>query len=192
MVEPGGFAQHYLEDALRQLHKLKAQGDRALAQVPESDWFTVLDPESNSIAILMKHLAGNMRSRWTDFLTSDGEKPDRRRDSEFEREETDTAQSIREMWEAGWRLVFAAIEPLKPEDLLRTVTMRGEAHSVTEAINRQMTHYAGHVGQIVLLAKHFAGPAWKSLSIPRGKSRDLDVGKEGESYRLGADRPPRA
>ena len=192
MVEPGRFAQHYLEDALRQLHKLKAQGDRALAQVPESDWFTVLDPESNSIAILMKHLAGNMRSRWTDFLTSDGEKPDRRRDSEFEREETDTAQSIREMWEAGWRLVFAAIEPLKPEDLLRTVTMRGEAHSVTEAINRQMTHYAGHVGQIVLLAKHFAGPAWKSLSIPRGKSRDLDVGKEGESYRLGADRPPRA
>lgn len=192
MVEPGRFAEHYLEDALRQLRKLKAQADRALAQIPESDWFTALDPESNSIAIIMKHVAGNMRSRWTDFLTSDGEKPDRRRDREFERKETDTAQSIREMWEAGWRLAFAAIEPLKPEDLLRTVTVRGEAHSVTEAINRQMTHYAGHVGQIVLLAKHFAGPAWKSLSIPRGKSRNVDVGKEGESYRLGADRPSRA
>lgn len=192
MVEPGRFAQHYLEDALRQLHKLKAQADRALAQTPESDWFTALDPESNSIAIIMKHLAGNMRSRWTDFLTSDGEKPDRRRDSEFEREQSDTAQSIHEQWEAGWRLVFSAIEPLKPEDLLRTVTVRGEAHSVTEAINRQMTHYAGHIGQIVLLAKHFAGPAWKSLSIPRGKSRHLDVGKEGEAYRLGADHPSRA
>jgi Protein of unknown function (DUF1572) len=192
VAEPGRFAEHYLEDALRQLRKLKAQAERAVAQIPESDWFTALDPEANSIAIVMKHVAGNMRSRWTDFLTSDGEKPDRRRDSEFEREGTDTAQSIRERWENGWRLVFAAIEPLQPEDLLRTVTVRGEAHTVTEAINRQMTHYAGHVGQIVLLAKHFAGPAWKSLSIARGKSRDVDVGKEGESYRLGAGHPPRA
>jgi hypothetical protein len=192
MADPASFGAHYLEDALRQLRKLKAHAERALAQVPDSDWFTALDPESNSIAILLKHIAGNMRSRWTDFLTTDGEKPDRHRDSEFERETADDAQSIRERWEEGWRLVFAAIEPLRPEDLMRKVTVRGESHTVVEAINRQMTHYAGHVGQIVFLAKHLAGSAWKSLSIPRGKSEEFDVGKKGDSYRLGADRPLRA
>ena len=183
--------QHYLQDALLQLRKLKSQADRAIAQIPEEDWFRTLDPESNSIALIMKHVAGNMRSRWTDFLTSDGEKPDRNRDSEFVVEEGDTAKSIRERWEAGWRLVFEALAPLGSEDLLRAVTVRGERHSVTEAINRQMTHYAGHVGQIVLLAKHFAGPNWKSLSIPRGKSRQVDVGKAGEPHSLGADQAPR-
>lgn len=179
--------QHYLQDALLQLRKLKSQAERALAQIAEEDWFRTLDPESNSIAIIMKHVAGNMRSRWTDFLTADGEKPDRHRDTEFLVEEGDTSRSIRERWETGWRLLFEALTPLGSEDLLRPVTVRGERHSVTEAINRQMTHYAAHVGQIVLLAKHFAGPNWKSLSIPRGKSHDVDVGKAGEPYSLGAD-----
>jgi hypothetical protein len=180
--------QHYLQDALLQLRKLKSQADRALAQVREEDWLTTLDPESNSIAIIMKHVAGNMRSRWTDFLESDGEKPDRRRDSEFVIEPGDTARSIRERWDAGWQLAFDALSPLSSEDLMRPVTVRGERHSVTEAINRQMTHYAGHVGQIVLLAKHFAGPNWKSLSIPRGRSHDVDVGKTGQPYGLGEGR----
>ena len=179
--------QHYLQDALLQLRKLKSQAERALAQIAEEDWFRTLDPEGNSIAIIMKHVAGNMRSRWTDFLTADGEKPDRNRDTEFQVEEGETARSIRERWETGWRVLFEALTPLGSEDLLRAVTVRGERHSVTEAINRQMTHYAAHVGQIVLLAKHFAGPNWKSLSIPRGQSHDVDVGKAGEPYSLGAN-----
>ena len=131
----------------------------------------------------MKHMAGNMRSRWTDFLTTDGEKPDRNRDSEFETEDSDTAASIRDRWEDGWSRVFAAIESLQPEDLLRTVTVRGEKHTVLQAITRQLTHYASHVGQIVFLAKHLTGDRWQTLSIPRGKSREFDVSKSGAPYR---------
>lgn len=172
----------YLEDALRQLRKYKKLGDQAVAQVSETDLFRRLDPESNSIALIMKHVSGNMRSRWTDFLTTDGEKPDRDRDSEFEEEEGDTATSIRERWEAGWRVTEEAIRALTPEDLEKTVSVRGEAHTVLEAINRQLTHYASHVGQIVLLAKHFAGGAWRSLSIPRGQSGAYDVSKDGAPY----------
>lgn len=183
--------QHYLQDAVLQLRKLKAQADRALGQVREEDWFKTLDPASNSIAVIMKHVAGNMRSRWTDFLTSDGEKPDRNRDAEFVIEPSDTGQSVRDRWEAGWRLVFEALAPLGSDDLMRSVTVRGERHSVTEAINRQMTHYAAHVGQIVLLAKHLAGPGWTSLSIPRGESRQVDVGKSGEPHSLDAEGRPR-
>ncbi len=131
----------------------------------------------------MKHVSGNMRSRWTAFLTADGEKPDRNRDSEFVLEPGDTKATILGRWEAGWRLVFEAITPLTTADLGRRVTIRGEPHTVLEAINRQLTHYASHVGQIVLLAKHFAGPAWQSLSIPRGKSREVEVSKDGTPYR---------
>lgn len=132
----------------------------------------------------MKHMAGNMRSRWTDFLTTDGEKPDRERDREFVREPGDTRASIVARWEQGWQCLFQALSSLEPEDLGRTVRVRGEAHSVLEAIQRQTTHYAAHVGQIVLLAKHSAGARWQSLSIPRGKSSDVDVAKSGAVYEL--------
>lgn len=175
--------RQYLDDALREFRKYKAFGDRAVAQVEDEAWFRTLDPESNSIALVMKHMTGNMRSRWTDFLTTDGEKPDRNRDSEFETEDSDTAASIRERWENGWARVFTALEALEPADLGRTVSIRGEKHTVLQAINRQLTHYASHVGQIVFLGKHLAGDRWQTLSIPRGKSRDFDVTKEGKPYR---------
>lgn len=163
--------QHYLEDSLRQLQKLKEQADRALAQTADAHLNVALDPESNSIAILMKHMAGNMRSRWTDFLTTDGEKPDRDRDSEFELTSADTPDRVKAAWEDGWALLLGAVSSLTPADLQKTVRIRGEAHSVIEAINRQSTHYAAHVGQIVMLAKHFAGPRWQTLSIPRRQSK---------------------
>ena len=177
--------QHYLEDTLLQLRKLKAQADKAMAQINDEQLFAVLDPEANSIALIMKHMAGNMRSRWTDFMTADGEKPDRQRDREFEREAGDTKTTVLAAWEDGWTRVFHAITSLRPEDLSKSVTIRGERHTVLEAINRQLTHYAAHVGQIVLLTKHYAGPAWQSLSIPRGKSKDFDVAKSGAAYGLG-------
>lgn len=174
--------QAYLEDCLLQMRKLKTKAEKAAAQVNDEQFFAVLDPESNSIAIIMKHLAGNMRSRWTDFLTSDGEKPGRDRDREFESGTTDTRESILAAWEDGWNRLFTAISPLKPKDLVRTVTIRGEPHSVIQAINRQMTHYAAHVGQIIFLAKHYAGPNWKTLSIPRGKSKEFEVSKDDKPY----------
>jgi uncharacterized protein DUF1572 len=174
--------QHYLDDALRQLRKLKVQADQALAQTTDEQLFATLDPESNSIALLMKHVAGNMRSRWTDFLTTDGEKPDRERDREFELEPADTREHLFALWEHGWSRVLDAISSLTPVDLGATIRIRGEAHSVVEAINRQTSHYAAHVGQIVLLAKHYAGPRWRTLSIPRGKSREVDVSKNGGPY----------
>ncbi len=176
-------ARHYLDDALGEFRKLKRFADKAVAQISDEDWFRQLDPESNSIATVMKHIAGNMRSRWTSFLTTDGEKPDRDRDSEFELVGADTKDRLLERWEAGWRLLFDAINPLTAEDLQKTVTIRGESHTVLQAINRQLTHYAGHIGQIVYLAKHFAGDRWKTLSIPRGKSRQFDVTKGGTPYR---------
>jgi hypothetical protein len=175
----------YLEDCLLQLRKVKRHAERAIAQVEDEPLFAVLDPEANSIAMLMKHMAGNMRSRWTDFLTSDGEKPDRDRDTEFVTGPEETRASVVRSWEEGWEYVFQAISSLTPEDLEKTVRIRGEAHSVVEAINRQLSHYSAHVGQIVLLAKHYAGPHWRSLSIPRGKSRDFDVSRAGEPYRVG-------
>jgi Protein of unknown function (DUF1572) len=159
--------QQYVADAVVQLKKLKDQADKALAQTADDHLFATLDPESNSIAIIMKHIAGNMRSRWTDFLTTDGEKPDRERDSEFELAAADTRERILALWEDGWARTLNAVSSLTPADLSKTVRIRGEAHSVVEAINRQLTHYAAHVGQIVLLAKHFAGPDWQTLSIPR-------------------------
>jgi hypothetical protein len=140
-----------------------------MAQVADDRLFAAIDEENNSIAIVVKHMAGNMRSRWTDFLTSDGEKPDRNRDSEFV-EPAPTREALMEMWEQGWKYVFEAVEPLTDADLGRTVTIRGEAHSVMQAINRQVAHYANHVGQIVMLAKHFAGAGWQSLTIPKNRA----------------------
>ena len=159
--------QHYLQDAVVQFKKLKAQADKALAQTADEHLFASIDPESNSIAIIMKHIAGNMRSRWTDFLTSDGEKPDRQRDTEFELAAADSRERILALWEDGWTRTLNAVSTLTVADLSKTVQIRGEAHSVIEAINRQLTHYAAHIGQIVLLAKHFAGSDWQTLSIPR-------------------------
>lgn len=154
---------------------MKLQAERAMAQLSEAQFFRQIDAGSNSIAIIVKHIAGNSRSRWTDFLTSDGEKPDRRRDTEFELVPADTKAALMEQWEDGWRLVFGAIEPLKGEDLLRTVVIRGEPHTVVQAINRQLTHYAHHIGQILFLAKHLAGEKWQTLSIPRGKSEEFNA-----------------
>jgi len=145
-----------------------------MAQVSDEQLHTALDGESNSIAVLVKHLAGNMRSRWTDFLASDGEKPDRNRDSEFEAPPA-TRSALVELWESGWRCLFAALEPLQESDLVRTVYIRGEAHSVMQAINRQVAHYALHIGQIIFLAKHFQSSRWVSLSIPRGQSGDFNA-----------------
>lgn len=177
------FERHYLEDTVRQLTKLKGQAEKAVAQVDDGQLFAALDPEANSIAVIMKHMAGNMRSRWTDFLTSDGEKPDRNRDEEFVTGSESRAQLL-VAWEDGWSRLMSAVSSLSTEDLGRTVRIRGEAHTVVEAINRQVSHYAAHVGQIVLLAKHYAGPRWQTLSIPRGKSREVDVSKEGGAYNV--------
>jgi hypothetical protein len=165
-------ASHYLEEAERQFRGHKRMAEGAMTQLRDEDFFVVLDPESNSVAILMKHLAGNMRSRFTDFLTSDGEKPDRFRDREFELSPATTRADVMKWWEEGWACVFAAIESLKPEDVMRTVTIRGERHTALQAINRQIAHYAQHTGQIVFLAKHLRSSEWETLSIPRGKSED--------------------
>ena len=143
-----------------------------MTQLRDEDFFITLDPEANSVAVLVKHLAGNMRSRFTDFLTSDGEKPDRFRDREFELGPGTTRADVMKWWEEGWGCVFAAIDSLKPEDVMGTVTVRGEPHTVLQAINRQIAHYAQHTGQIVLLAKHMRSSEWKTLSIPRGKSEE--------------------
>jgi len=167
-------AAAYLDDAVRQFHGQKKFAEKALAQVTDEEFFRKLDPESNSLALVVKHLAGNMRSRWTDFLTSDGEKADRHRDLEFETESGDTRAELMRHWEDGWRCVFTAVEALGPGDLARSVLIRGELHCVLKAINRQLTHYAHHIGQIVFLAKHLAGPRWKTLSIPRGKSEEAN------------------
>jgi hypothetical protein len=174
---------NYLEDTVQQLRKLRSLAEGAIAQVDNDQLFEQIGPEVNSIATNMKHVAGNMLSRWTNFLTTDGEKPDRDRDSEFELGPDDTAANLRARWDEAWEVAIGAIESLKSADLTRTVTIRGEPHTVVEAINRQMSHYSYHVGQIVLLAKHFAADRWKTLSIPRGRSKDFDVSKAGARYK---------
>lgn len=175
--------ERYLEDILLNLRKLKMLAEVAIAQISDEQLFETLDDkESNSIAIIMKHVAGNMRSRWTDFLVSDGEKPDRHRDTEFVIDEGENKDRILDRWENGWGCTIDAISSLTAADLSKTVTIRGEAHTVLEAIDRQFGHYASHVGQIVLLAKHFAAGNWKSLSIPRGESETFDVSKDGSPY----------
>jgi hypothetical protein len=166
-------AQHYLDDSYRAFRGYRRLAEGALEQISDEELFRQLDPEANSIAILMQHIAGNMRSRWTDFLTSDGEKPDRHRDREFEARSTTRAELMAE-WNEAWELLLSTIQSLKPEDVLREITIRGERHSVLYAIQRQVTHYAYHVGQLVFLAKHFRGAQWKSLSIPKGQSEEFN------------------
>jgi hypothetical protein len=167
------FTTSYLADSITLLRYYKKLGDQAMAQVSDQGLTATLDAESNSIAIIVKHLAGNMRSRWTDFLTADGEKPDRNRDDEF-RAAPRTRAEIMAMWEASWKIVFEALAPLTDADLGRTILIRNERHSVMQAINRQVAHYAYHIGQIVYVAKHLASDRWTSLSIPREKSTDYN------------------
>ena len=176
---PESLGSHYLADAVAQFRSLKTLAERALTQVSATELFVTLDPESNSIAVIMKHLAGNMRSRWTDFLTSDGEKSDRNRDTEFEIGPGQIRTAILTPWESGWKRLFEAVEGLTEEDLSRSVWIRGQKHSVVQAINRQLTHTASHVGQIVFLAKHLRSSDWQSLSIPRGKSADFNASIRG-------------
>jgi len=163
------FTTNYLADSLSLFRMYKTAGEKAMAQLSDEQLSVAIDDEANSIALIVKHMAGNMRSRWTDFLTTDGEKPDRNRDSEFV-DPPATRAALLEIWDEGWRRVFGALEPLTDADLERKVMIRGEAHSVMQAINRQMAHYGMHLGQIILLAKHFKGAQWTSLSIPKNQS----------------------
>jgi len=167
------FTSSYLKDSLAVFRYYKGLAERAMAQLTDEQLQAAIDAESNSIAVIVKHMTGNMRSRFTDFLTSDGEKPDRRRDLEFV-DPMPTREALMASWEAGWACVFAALGPLGDPDLARTVTIRGEAHSVMQAVNRQVAHYSYHCGQIVFLAKHLKAGEWKSLSVPRGKSEEFN------------------
>jgi uncharacterized damage-inducible protein DinB len=167
------FTTSYLKDSLDLFRYYKKLAERAMAQVTDDQLFAELDEGGNSIAIIVKHMAGNMRSRWVDFLTTDGEKPDRHRDTEFV-DPPATREALIELWEESWGYVFHALEPLSDADLARTVTIRGEAHSVMQALNRQVAHYSMHIGQIVMLAKHFAYDRWQSLSIPRNRSAEFN------------------
>lgn len=166
------FTTSYIDDAKAVFQQYKQLAEKAMAQVRDDQLTFSPDPESNSIAIIAKHLAGNMRSRWTDFLTTDGEKPNRDRDSEFENPPK-TRADLMKIWEEGWSCLFHALAPLTDKDLDRTVTIRGEKHSVMQAINRQVAHYSGHCGQIIFLAKHLQHANWKTLSVPRGRSGEF-------------------
>src|SRR6267154_2149209 len=181
--------EHYLEDALRRFRDYKKLAECAFEQIDDEHFFRTIDDQSNSIAVNMKHMAGNMISRWTDFLTTDGEKPERDRDMEFEMLPGTTRADLLAYWEKGWKCVFAAVEPLQPDDLLRTIRIRGQDHTVIQAINRQLAHYAYHVGQIVFLAKHFKSSEWQSLSVPRNRSAKFNAHLEQKMRE--AATPPR-
>lgn len=165
--------KNYLSDAIGSFRNYKKMAERAMEQVSDEEFFELIDAEANSVAVIVKHIAGNLHSRWTDFLTTDGEKETRRRDTEFELID-DTREGLLLFWETGWQTLFDAIGPLGPEDLARTITIRDEPHTVVEAINRQMTHYAYHTGQIVLLAKHFRSAGWQTLSVPKNRSAEFN------------------
>ena len=171
MTEP--IIKNYHSDAVDSFRNYKKMAERAIEQVSDADFFALIDPESNSIAVIVKHIAGNLHSRWRDFLTTDGEKEDRHRDTEFEMI-GDTRESLMKFWETGWQTLFDNVEPLTVEDFARTVPIRGEPHTIAEALNRQMTHYAYHVGQIVLLAKHFKSANWRTLSVPKNRSAEFN------------------
>lgn len=175
MAEIENIASAYLDEAFRGFRGYKRMAESALAQLNEEEFFHLPDPESNSAALLVKHVAGNLRSRWTDFLISDGEKPDRNRDQEFELGMNDTREGLMLRWEEGFAAVFGALGALQPEDLSRTVTIRQEPHTVLQAISRSMMHTAHHVGQVLYLGKHLRGAEWKTLSVPRGKSAEYNA-----------------
>ena len=175
MTNDESIAAACLDESFRTFRGYKRMADAALAQLDDSDFFRLPDPESNNVAIIVKHIAGNLRSRWTDFLTSDGEKPDRNRDQEFVLADSDTREDLMRYWERSWETVFNSIQSLKPDDVQRMVTIRGQPHTVLQALHRSLTHAAYHVGQIVFLAKHLRGAEWKTLSIPKGKSAEYNT-----------------
>jgi hypothetical protein len=167
--------ESYIQLAIREFRRTKALADAAVAQVTAEQFFAVPSDGDNSIAVIVKHVGGNLLSRWVDFLISDGEKPGRNRDAEFEIRAGDTQQSIMKQWELGWAALFSALETLDDTALENTVMIRGEPLTVLQAVNRQLTHYSYHVGQIVYVAKHYAGSSWRSLSIPKGKSAEFNA-----------------
>ena len=171
------FREAYLHDIARAFRNYKSLGERAMAQVSDENLHAVVDPDANSIAILVKHVGGNLRSRFTDFLSSDGEKPYRDRDDEFVMAEQAGRVEVMDWWESGWSAALGAIDALTPDDLDRTIHIRGEAFLVVEALSRSLTHMAYHVGQIVMMAKHLAGPRWATLSIPKGRSKEVGTGR---------------
>lgn len=166
--------ENYLQDTLEAFRNYKKLAERAIEQVREDEYFRQIDEESNSLAVIVKHIGGNLRSRWTDFLTTDGEKADRHRDTEFI-SENETRESLEKLWETGWNALFATLESLKVEDFGKTVKIRGEDFSVVKAMNRSLAHIAYHVGQITFLAKHFRASEWQTLSVPRGKSNEFNA-----------------
>jgi hypothetical protein len=175
MPEDTSIAARYLDEAFRAFRGYKRMAEGAMSQLTDQEFFHLPDPESNSVALIVKHVAGNLRSRWEDFLTTDGEKPDRNRDQEFVLLPADTRAELMCRWERSWETVFNSIQSLKPEDLAGAVYIRGDAHTVLQAANRSMLHTAYHVGQILYLGKHLKGAAWKTLSIPKGKSAEFNA-----------------
>jgi hypothetical protein len=173
------FQRQYLSEVATQFAKLRSTAEQAMAQVGDGDFVRPLDPENNSIAVTVKHVAGNLRSRCTDFLTTDGEKPDRDRDGEFVLHPGETRAELMQAWAKGWDLLAGTVNGLTPDDLERTIYIRREPHSVTQALNRHIGHLAYHVGQIVQLAKHWAGPGWRTLTIPRVNRRPTTRAGEG-------------
>jgi hypothetical protein len=169
-------ADLYLDEVISSFMKMKKQGDRTMAQLDDQQFYAVLDPESNSIEVLIRHMNGNMLSRWTDFLTTDGEKPNRARDEEFEAKRLGR-EELKKLWEQGWDTLFLALRSLTPDHLLQQVYIRGEAHTVMQAIQRQIAHYSYHVGQIVFLGKHLKSTDWQTLSIARGQSKAYKPGE---------------
>jgi hypothetical protein len=177
-------AAEFLSAVINAYEANKRMADRAVAQVPDDKLHVALDPNTNSIAVIMKHVAGNLASRWTAFLTADGEKPSRNRDDEFV-DTFKTRAELLEAWERGWTCLLATLRGLKPDDLAKTVTIRGEPHTVPLAMSRSLAHTAYHIGQIVQAARIHAGDAWTTLTIPRGESEQFNKahwGQPGKSH----------
>ncbi len=166
--------QHLIEELEKRFRGHKTLAEAALAQVSDEDLFLTLDRETNSLAVLVQHMGGNLRSRFTDFLTTDGEKPDRHRDAEFEVAPDTTRAQLMARWEEGWGCLLSTLASLTPDDLLKTITIRHEPHSVVEALQRSLCHQAYHVGQIVMLAKHYVSETWRPLTVPRGKTEEFN------------------
>jgi hypothetical protein len=174
MADARSFEAEYLDEVRRSFRGYKRLADGGLAQLSDQEFFQLPDPESNCAAQLVKHMAGNLRSRWLDFLTTDGEKPDRNRDQEFVLTEADTRADLMRRWEESFKIVFDAVASLKAADFAKTVTIRGEPHTILQAINRSLMHTAYHVGQILYVGKHLRGAEWTVLSIPKGKSEEFN------------------
>ena len=189
MADPGSFAATYYDEVRRSFRGYKRLADGGLAQLSDSDFFRAPDSESNSAAQIVKHLAGNLRSRWLDFLTTDGEKPDRNRDQEFILTATDTRPDLMRRWEESFKIVFDTIAALTPEDFSRSVTIRGEPHTILQAMNRSLMHTAYHVGQILYVGKHLRGAAWTVLSIPKVKSEEFNAMKPEDRKVRAPNRP---